>query len=133
MLEEARDALDVVSLRRARHVIAENERPARLADALAGSDFARAGALMNESHASLRDLYEVSSAHLDAISSLARAHPACFGARMTGAGFGGCAIALVRAADAEEFIAEVQPRYEAETYKHSHFFVARADDGARLS
>ena len=87
---------------------------------------------MNESHASLRDLYDVSSTHLDIVCELARAHPACYGARLTGAGFGGCAIALVDAARADDFIADVQPRYEGRTYKKSDFFAVTPSAGARL-
>jgi galactokinase len=117
---------------RASHVVAENTRPHALQRALGQADWTLAGTLMNDSHASLRDLYDVSSEHLDIICELARAHPACHGARLTGAGFGGCAIALVRADGAAEFIRDVQPQYEAQTYKKSEFFVARADSGARL-
>jgi galactokinase len=132
LLHEAEASLDPVVLRRARHVVEENRRPADMARALGARDFAAAGALMNESHASLRDLYEVSSVHLDLICEAARFHPACFGARMTGAGFGGCAIALVRSDGVDDFIRHVQPQYEARTYKGSDFFVADADEGARL-
>ena len=74
-----------------------------MADALDAGDLAAAGRLMNASHASLRDFYDVSSPELDAIVALARAHPACFGARLTGAGFGGCAVALVASSGVEEF------------------------------
>lgn len=132
LLRKAEASLDPVVLRRARHVVEENRRPADMARALGARDFAAAGALMNESHASLRDLYEVSSVHLDLICEVARFHAACFGARMTGAGFGGCAIALVRSAGVDDFIRHVQPQYEARTYKGSDFFVADADEGARL-
>jgi galactokinase len=132
LLEECADRMDPVILRRATHVVMENARPAELAGALAAGDFTRAGDQMVESHASLRDLYEVSSVQLDLLCDLAREHPACFGARMTGAGFGGCAIALVRAGEATAFIADVLPRYEARSYKRSQFFIARPDEGARL-
>ena len=131
MLEKAA-TLDADARDRARHVIEENARPRALAAALRAGDFQRAGEIVNDSHTSLRDLYAVSSDHLDRVCALAREHPACYGARLTGAGFGGCAIALVRASDADAFIGAVQPRYEAATYKKSEFFVARADDGARL-
>ena len=65
----------------------------------AAGDLARAGRLMNDSHFSLRDLYEVSCEELDLVTEIARRQPSCFGARMTGAGFGGCAVALVKADD----------------------------------
>ena len=132
LLDAVRDDVDPVAFRRAVHVVAENRRPEALRHALLARDFASAGALMNDSHASLRDLYEVSSPHLDDACDLARAHPACHGARMTGAGFGGCAVALVERAGCDAFIAAVQPRYESRTYKRSAFFAVAADDGARL-
>ena len=89
--------------KRAAHVVAENQRPVAMAAALGRDDLGAAGRLMNESHASLRDLYEVSSPELDLITDLAREHPACLGARLTGAGFGGCAVALVRSAGSAGF------------------------------
>lgn len=100
--------------------------------ALKSADAAVAGRLLNDSHASLRDLYEVSSTHLDMICEIARAHPGCAGARMTGGGFGGCAIALVSASAVGDFIRFARPRYEAASYKQSNFFVVRAEDGARI-
>ena len=87
---------------------------------------------MNESHESLRVLYEVSSAELDLVSELAREHPACFGARMTGAGFGGCAIALVEREAAEDFIASVHPAYEQRAKLRGQFFACRPVAGARV-
>jgi galactokinase len=132
LLETARVILDATAFRRARHVIEENARPAALASALKNADYHGAGAVLDESHTSLRELYEVSSPHLDIICEEARAHPACYGARMTGAGFGGCAIALVTRGDVEDFIMAVQPRYEARSYKRSDFFMVRPDGGARV-
>jgi galactokinase len=131
-LARASAGLDPETLRRAQHVVAENQRPAAMAAALRANDVAAAGALMNESHASLRDLYEVSSKHLDIICQEARKHPACLGARMTGAGFGGCAIALVKTDAVDDFIRATQPTYEARSYQRSAFFPVRADDGARV-
>jgi galactokinase len=131
MLEKAPN-IDDVTRRRAKHVIEENARPAAMVKALRAGDAGGAGELMNDSHASLRDLYEVSSPHLNMICEAAREHPACFGARMTGGGFGGCGIALVASAAVDDFVRFAQPRYEARSYKKSAFFVARADDGARL-
>jgi len=95
-------------------------------------DLAAAGQLMNESHASLRDLYEVSSPELDLVSSLARSHPDCYGARMTGAGFGGCAVALVVAGHVEEFRRTVHAAYRAQVDLPSAFFACRPAVGARL-
>lgn len=132
LLDTARVLLDSTAFRRARHVVDENARPAALAAALGASDYDAAGAVLDESHTSLRELYEVSSPHLDIICEEARAHPACHGARMTGAGFGGCAIALVTRGGVEDFIMTVQPRYEARSYKRSDFFMVRPDAGARV-
>jgi galactokinase len=125
MLDRVRDRLDPVVYRRARHVIQENARPGALAAALAAGDLLAAGRLMDESHASLRDLYEVSCDELDLVTERARAHSACFGARMTGAGFGGCAIALVRRSAAHDFTRHVASATRA-------VFVARPQAGARL-
>lgn len=125
MLEAVRDRLDPVVYRRARHVIEENARPPAMAAALRRGDLPAAGRLMNESHASLRDLYQVSSAELDRLVDLARALPGCFGARMTGAGFGGCAIALVDQGAAADFTRTLASAAHA-------VFVARPETGARL-
>ncbi|PWB70666.1 MAG: hypothetical protein C3F15_13565 [Holophagae bacterium] len=132
LLERARGRMSEVEHRRARHVVAENRRPLAMAAALARSDLAAAGRLMNESHASLRELYEVSSDELDLFTELARRHPACFGARLTGAGFGGCAIALVEAGAAESFMAEIHAGYRARVDLPSAVFACRPASGARL-
>jgi len=94
--------------RRARHVVSENERVLR---AVAGSDGARLGRLMNESHASLRDDYEVSIAELDRLVSLLQEHPAVHGAKLTGAGFGGACVAICAADRIADVAAEVLGDY----------------------
>ena len=132
LLLAASDHMDEETLRRASHVVAENRRPPAMADALRRGDLAAAGRLMDESHFSLRDLYEVSSEELDLFTDLARRHPACFGARLTGAGFGGCAIALVSAGDADSFIDEVHTAYRETVDLPSSCFACRAAAGARL-
>jgi len=132
MLEAARGRLDPVVFRRASHVVAENLRTPAMAAALKANDLAAAGWLMNDSHASLRDLYEVSCPELDLACELARAHPACSGARMTGAGFGGCAVALVRQDGGEDFVREVEMAYRARGPSGEPFFVTRPGGGARL-
>jgi galactokinase len=115
MLEDARNEMSGVELERATHVVTENQRTLDMAEALRTGDLECAGRLMNASHVSLRDHYEVSSQELDVISSLAREHPACWGARMTGAGFGGCGVAMIRAEEAEAFVSEVTAAYREET------------------
>lgn len=132
MLERTRDALDPVGYRRARHVVEENQRPRAMADALRARDLAAAGRLMNDSHASLRDQYQVSSPELDALTESARVHPACFGARMTGAGFGGCAIALVRREGADDFLGAVGASYRSRGQRGEAWFVTPPADGARI-
>jgi galactokinase len=132
LLERARGRMGEIEHRRAQHVVAEMQRPLAMAEAMRQGDLAAAGRLMDESHASLRELYEVSSAELDLFTELARRHPACFGARLTGAGFGGCAIALVEAAAAADFAAEVHAGYRARVELPSAAFVCRPVAGARL-
>ncbi len=132
LLEVERGRLDEMVYRRSLHVVTENLRPLAMADALARADLEGAGRLMDESHFSLRDLYEVSSVELDLFTELARQHPACYGARLTGAGFGGCAIALVSAEGAEDFMAETHSRYRSHVELPSAVFACRPESGARL-
>jgi galactokinase len=87
---------------------------------------------MVASHQSLRDDYEVSSDALNAMVEAALAQPACYGARMTGAGFGGCAVALVRAADAEPFVAGTAAAYQHQTGHTPAIYVCQATDGAQV-
>jgi galactokinase len=125
-------ALDPVVLRRARHVVAENARVLSARAAMRAGDAVALGSLMNASHASLRDDFEVSSQALDAIVSCAQEHPACYGARMTGAGFGGCAVALVEAGAASRFVAAVGTCYRARTANEAAAYVTGASAGATL-
>jgi galactokinase len=96
LLDRESARLDPVTARRARHVVAENRRVGETVAALADGDLAEVGALFAASHASLRDLFEVSSPELDAMVDIARSVPGVVAARMTGAGFGGCTVNLVR-------------------------------------
>ncbi len=129
-LEAAAGRLDPVTFRRARHVATENARTLEAAEAMRRGDKHRLGQLMDASHQSLRDDYEVSSEALNRMVELARAHPACYGARMTGAGFGGCAVALVDAAGAEDFVRTVGPAYQQATGHQPALYVCRATQGA---
>jgi galactokinase len=131
-LEAARGALDPVDHRRARHVVPENRRPVEMARALAAGDLALAGRLMNDSHASLRDLYEVSSIELDVMTEVARQQACCFGARMTGAGFGGCAVALVEATSVDAFSGAVLAGYRRRIDLPAVLYPCRPEAGARL-
>ena len=131
-LEAALPRLDATDAKRARHVVAEIARPAAMAGALGEGDLVKVGRLMKESHVSLRDLYEVSCEELDLMTSLARRQPSCHGARMTGAGFGGCAIALVDAADVDAFCEEVLFGYKATFDLPAALYPCRPVSGARL-
>jgi len=120
---------DPVLRRRARHVISEQVRVEQASRVLAAGDLAAFGRLLTESHASLRDDYEVTGPHLDAIVGAALQAPGCLGARMTGAGFGGCAIALVEQAEIPDFTASVRSAYLAATGLEPAFYVTHAADG----
>jgi galactokinase len=132
LLSEVAPSLDPVDVRRAAHVVAENQRPAALADAFEAGDLAKAGRLMMHSHASLRDLYEVSLPELDTLVELAVAEPGCTGARLTGAGFGGCVIALVEAGSVERVMSSVEAGYEQRTGRTAGAFLVRASGGAEV-
>lgn len=132
MLESARARMSAVVYRRAFHVVQEISRPGSLAAAFRVGNLGGAGRLLNESHASLRDFYEVSCPELDLLTDLARDHPACHGARMTGAGFGGCAIALVDRTKADDFARWIATEYGNRTSLPTWAWVCRAEDGARL-
>jgi galactokinase len=122
--------LDDVALRRARHVITENERTVTAASVLAAGDGPRMGELMNASHASLRDDFEVSSEALDLMVECARSAPGCHGARMTGAGFGGCAVALVEATQAAQLAQSVAGMYHTASGHEPQVYVCCATNGA---
>jgi galactokinase len=126
------ERLEPLLRRRARHLITENQRTLAAAAAMQAGDAGTLGMLMNQSHESLREDYEVSSAALDTMVAYARAQPACFGARMTGAGFGGCVVALVRQAVATEFAAAVTTEYQKQTSRTAIAHVCQAAEGAEL-
>lgn len=117
--------------RRSKHVVSENARVLAAAAALSQSDLHRAGRLMADSHASLRDNYEVSSLELNAMVEAARQSPGCLGARMTGGGFGGCTVNLVAEDMAAAFCASLQERYQRATGIEPAIFVTRPSDGVQ--
>ena len=116
--------------RRARHVIGENARVLAAVRAMRNGNAGTLGRLMNESHDSLRDNYDVSSDALNQMVNLARRQPGCLGARMTGAGFGGCAVALVAAESAPAFVTAVSAAYEKATHLTPALYICAATDGA---
>jgi galactokinase len=130
-LEANRDVLPDEVYRRCRHVVTENARTLSAADALRDGEIARFGVLMGASHASLRDDYEVSTRELDTLVDVAMEADGTIGARMTGGGFGGCTVNLVRADALESFTAHVRVRYHAHTGRMPEIYSCAAADGVR--
>lgn len=122
---------DSVLQKRAKHVIDENARVKDAAIALQTSDMEVFGKLMYASHHSLKEFYEVTGKELDAIIDFCKEYPGCIGARMTGAGFGGCAIALVKTNSIESFSTDLSIYYENEIGYAPGIFVSSAEDGVR--
>ncbi|WP_175990195.1 galactokinase [Bacillus sp. Marseille-Q1617] len=117
--------------KRAKHAVYENRRTLKALACLKNGQLAEFGKLMNESHVSLRDDYEVTGKELDALVEAAWNQPGVVGARMTGAGFGGCAIAIVENEYVERFIAEVGKEYKEEIGYEAAFYTADIGDGAK--
>ncbi|MDO5100120.1 MAG: galactokinase [Eubacteriales bacterium] len=116
--------------KRIEHVVTENERVDRAVAAMRAMDMVTLGELLCASHASLKDLYEVTGPHLDAIVEGAM-QAGAIGARMTGAGFGGCAIALVKKEQTEDFIEKTGRYYREQTGLTGSFFISGVDNGPR--
>jgi galactokinase len=134
-LEAARGQLDPVVFRRARHVISENERVLQAAKAIQAADWPAVGQLMYASHASLRDDYEVSCPELDAAVEIAReigATGGVIGCRMTGGGFGGCAVSLVKTDVVQQITRRLDAAYEKQTRKQATIFSSHPAAGARM-
>ena len=131
-LERFGRGLPDVVYRRARHVITENDRVLRFARALYTGDIDTAGVLMVEGHRSLRDDYEVSAPELDVLVEAAVEVSGCYGARLTGAGFGGCTIALVAEEAVPEFKAHIAEVYEARFDKRPAVYVTHPADGVAV-
>jgi galactokinase len=129
-LERHRNELPELVYRRCRHVISENQRVLAAADALPSGDLGRFGQLMYESHRSLRDDYEVSCRELDLLVDLASACEGVYGARMTGGGFGGCTVNLVRSDAVDRFQCRIREAYEKRTGKIPDVYVCSAAQGA---
>jgi galactokinase len=134
-LDLARTAMDPVVFRRARHVITENQRTLEMADALQSGNWSRVGELMYASHASLRDDYEVSCPELDTVVKIAQKlseTDGMIGCRMTGAGFGGCTVCLVRTPALKTISRKFEEGYEAKTGNMPAIFSTRPAGGARV-
>ena len=117
-------------MRRAKHAISENQRVKEAITALGKDDITTFGKLMNASHISLRDDYEVTGIELDTLVEAAWKQDGCIGARMTGAGFGGCAIAIVRNDAIDAFQNNVKAEYLEKVGYPCEFYIASIGDGA---
>lgn len=118
-------------IRRAKHAVYENQRTLKAVDALKKGEVELFGRLMNESHESLRDDYEVTGVELDTLVEAAWKHEGTVGSRMTGAGFGGCTVSIVKKDMVEDFIKTVGLEYTEKTGLVADFYVANLGDGAR--
>jgi galactokinase len=134
-LQAAKAGMDDLLFRRARHVISEIERTPQVARLIGASDWLGAGQLMYDSHASLRDDYQVSCAELDAVVEIARAiglRGGVYGCRMTGGGFGGCAVALVKTSAVAALSKKIGAEYKRKTGIEATMFVSRPAAGATV-
>jgi len=128
-LERFKEHLSETVSRRARHIVADNERVLQAAEALREGDVATVGALMKACHISLRDDYEVSSPELDVLAEAAWDVAGCYGARLTGAGFGGCTVALVAEGAVSDFEAHVAAAYESAFDRLPDIYVCHSANG----
>jgi galactokinase len=128
-LDAMQTVIPEILYKRAKHVISENSRVLQFVHAMRNHDLLSMGKLINESHASLRDDYEVSSDALNLIVDLANNQSCCFGARLMGAGFGGCALALVSQGEELGFIQEVHSAYQDEAGIAPCLFIVKSATG----
>ncbi len=126
------DKLPEVIERRAAHVVNEDVRTLAAVEAFKAGDLETVGRLINESHASLRDLYQVSSPELDIMAELAQQNEGCYGARMMGGGFGGAVIALVDDAAVDRLAANVAEAYTAATHLKAFIYPVKAGQGSSV-
>ncbi len=131
LLQRHERELSPIISKRCSHVIYENQRTIDAARAFSSGNLTRVGELMAASHCSLRDLYEVSCRELDVMVEAAQDLPGFIGGRMTGGGFGGCTINLVREENAEDFAAQIADRYQAATGIDPQVYIRSAEDGAQ--
>jgi galactokinase len=129
-LEACRELMSAASFKRCRHIITENARVLEAREALLRGDMERFGALMVEAHASFRDDFAASCDEVDVLVTIAMQQTECFGARITGGGFGGCTVNVVRAAAVEQFVAALRGEYAAKTGIEADCFVCTPSDGA---
>ena len=131
LLDQHAQDLPATIRKRCTHVVRENQRALDAARALTEGDLNRVKKLMHESHQSLRDLYEVSCKELDIMVDAAETLPGVCGGRMTGGGFGGCTVNLVRDKNADDFAQRIAERYRQQTSINPQVYLCTAEDGAR--
>jgi galactokinase len=131
LLEQSSKNLPATIFKRCAHVIRENQRTLDAARAFEQGDLRSVGELMRKSHCSLRDLYEVSCRELDIMVDSAEGLPGFCGGRMTGGGFGGCTVNLVREESATDFAAQITERYRTATGITPQVYLCTAEDGAQ--
>ena len=130
--EAHKHKLPEVVRKRAQHVVYENDRVLASPQVLNAGDFEQFGRMMNASHDSARDLYEVSCAELDAMAEVCRAAPGSLCSRLAGAGFGGCSVSLVRHGSVDDFVDVVKVQYQEKTNLAPSLYVCTAEDGASV-
>jgi len=129
-LEACRDLMSAANFKRCRHIITENARVLEARKALLAGDMERFGALMVEAHVSVRDDFAASCEEVDVLVAIAMQQAECFGARITGGGFGGCSVNVVRANAAEQFVATMRREYAEKTGIEADCFICTPSDGA---
>nr|WP_314474159.1 galactokinase [uncultured Capnocytophaga sp.] len=120
-----------VRQKRAKHAVYENQRTLKAQKELSAGNLAEFGKLMNQSHISLRDDYEVTGVELDTLAALAWEQPGVVGSRMTGAGFGGCTVSIVKKDKVDNFIKNVGEAYKNKIGYAADFYIASVSDGAK--
>ncbi|EIW90968.1 galactokinase [Capnocytophaga sp. 051621] len=120
-----------VRQKRAKHAVYENQRTLKAQKELSAGNLAEFGKLMNQSHISLRDDYEVTGVELDTLAALAWEQPGVVGSRMTGAGFGGCTVSIVKKDKVDDFIKNVGEAYKNKIGYAADFYIASVSDGAK--
>ena len=121
----------LVRQKRAKHAVYENQRTLKAQKELSAGNLAEFGKLMNQSHISLRDDYEVTGVELDTLAALAWEQPGVVGSRMTGAGFGGCTVSIVKKDKVDDFIKNVGEAYKNKIGYAADFYIASVSDGAK--
>lgn len=131
--EAHKDAIkDPVRQKRAKHAVYENQRTIRAVEALKNNDVELFGKLMNASHKSLRYDYEVSCEEIDILVDLAQTMPGVIGSRITGGGFGGCTVSIVKNDTVDAFIREIGKTYQEKVGHEAEFYVVEIGDGAKI-